>query len=505
MIALKSEEMRLIEENAIEQFGIPSIILMEHAALAVCNEILKKTSEYRTVYVFCGTGNNGGDGFAITRQLQQQNIPTKVFLIGDSLAIKGDAKINYNILINSGTEIVSLKQEKDVLMLFNLIDKDTIIVDSILGIGCNKPLCGLFRLVAEKINSSEAFVVSTDVPTGINCDSGEIMGVCVNADITVCFGFPKLGMFLYPAKEYIGELIIADIGILKNAWINNEFKHEIIDKSYIELLPDRKKTGHKGDFGKVLIFAGSKTMAGAAALSALAAYKAGCGIVKIVIEKGGEASVFSTVPEAIVLTYEKNDSLEPSFFEKEILWADAVLAGPGMGNDIYTKKIIEYVLSFENKNLVIDADGLNSIANNLESIKKSKANIIITPHIGEMSRLLKINIEEVVKNKLAVAKQFSMDYYVTCVLKNETTVIASDENIFINSLGNNGMATAGSGDVLAGIICSLFSYTNKALKASVLGVFIHSFAGDYIRSIIGEEAITARSIIEGISAVYKSK
>ncbi len=505
MIALKSEEMRFVEEKTMEQLGIPGIILMEHAALAVSNEVLKKTEDNTKVYVFCGTGNNGGDGFAIARQLIQQNITTKIFIIGDSTSIKGDAKTNYNILVNSGAEVICIKEEKDILLLFNKIDRDSIIVDSILGIGCNKPLKGLIKLVAEKINASGAYVVSTDIPTGINCDTGQIMEASVKADKTVCFGFPKIGLFLYPAKEYVGELIIADISIPQSVWRNINFKHEIIDKSYIELLPDRDKIGHKGSFGKVLIFAGSKTMAGAAALSALAAYKAGCGVVKIITERGNEGSIFSLVPEAIILTYEKNESLEPTLYENEILWADAVLAGPGMGNDAYTKTIIEYLLSFNNKNIVIDADGLNCIANNLELLKASKSNIIITPHIGEMSKLTNKSVEDISENKLAIAKQFSMDYYVTCVLKSETTVVASEENIFINSLGNNGMATAGSGDVLAGIICSLFSYTNKALKASVLGVFIHSFAGDYIRSIIGEEAITARNIIEGISALHKRK
>lgn len=278
-------------------------------------------------------------------------------------------------------------------------------------------------------------------------------------------------------------------------------KKVLIDHQFKLELNIREKESHKGDYGKVLIVAGSKAMAGAAMLSSLAAYRTGSGIVKVLTEEGNTAPIFSFVPEAIVSTYKKDLTqleFEENSISFDVLWADAILIGPGIGTDNYAVKLFEHILETAHVPLVIDADGLNILAKNMDLIKSYDAPIIITPHIGEMCRLINRSEKEILENRDALAILFSKENNVTTVLKSDRTTVASENVVYINKLGNPGMATAGSGDVLSGIIVSLLGQGYSAEKAAACGVFIHSKSGDLAKEVYGEHSMMARNIIEAI-------
>lgn len=507
MLAVKGKEMKEIEKDTIDKIGISGIVLMENAAREFSNEILKDEEIYNNlIIIFCGTGNNGGDGFAIARMLKQKNIEIQVVLLGSLDKIKNEARINYNILLNMDINIINIQSEIEFNKYIQSIPKNTIFVDAIFGIGCERAIEGFFAQIINSINKQNKKVYAVDIPSGINSDNGSIMGTAIKAYKTITFALPKVGLFIYPGAAFTGDIIVVDVGIPEKAWINKPFDYEIIDSSFKELLPKRQVISHKGSYGKVLIIAGSKNMMGAAILAAKASYKSGCGIVKLLTEKGCESSLFSSIPEAIVETYDRNEEnfeMQVESINNTIAWADAILIGPGMTNDSYTLKLVEAAIKKNNGKLVIDADGLNVLSEKLNLLNENIKDIIITPHIGEMSRLTGYKSEDIILNTIEFSKAFSERYNVITVLKSSRTVIAGRGHIFINSLGNNGMATAGSGDVLSGIIVSLLAQTDKALKAAVLGTYIHSRSGDLMKDLLGEYSLTASDIINGISSVMR--
>lgn len=504
MIAVNGQEMKKIDQLAIQNFGIPSIVLMENAAQAFADLILKEPAMDEKLFVIlCGPGNNGGDGFAIARKLKQKNAKVMVAVIGDKNKIKGDPRINYDILIKLDVNPVSITTDMELGHFFDSLPKESLFIDAIFGIGCVKDIEGIYLRVINRINQSGHITYSVDIPSGINANNGRIMGIAVNAYKTITFCLPKIGLFLYPGASHTGEVIVVDIGIPEKVWADQPFNCEIIDKDYKQLLPSRRAFSHKGTFGKVLIIAGSKYMMGAALLSAKAAYRTGCGIVKILTEVGYEGVVFSSLPEAIVETYDRGEDFNEEQIRDSIKWSDAILIGPGMTEDIYTEKILSIVLTHENKKTIIDADGLNVLSRHFKLLSFNHSNIIVTPHIGEMSRLTGYSKEAILENPVEFCVAFSQKHQVITVLKSARTVIAEEEHLFINILGNNGMATAGSGDVLAGIIVSLLAQTGKVLKSAVLGVYIHSQAGDFIKQQLGEASLMANDIVEGISFVMR--
>lgn len=504
MIAISTQEMKAIDQYAINEIGIPSIVLMENAAEAFVGELLKEPDiNDASVVIFCGLGNNGGDGFAIARKLMQKKINVDVVIIGNQNKIKGDARANLNILNHIDLKPYSITTDEELKNLFGNLPENTVFIDAIFGIGCEKDIEGIYFSVIEKINYSGIKTYAVDMPSGINAQNGRIMGIALKAYKTITFCLPKIGLFLYPGASFTGDVVVVDIGIPDMAWINKTYTYEIIDATYKNLLPIRQSFSHKGTFGKVLIVAGSKNMMGAAFLSAKAAYRSGCGIVKILTEAGNESALFSALPEAIVETYHRDHNFNEQQIINAIEWSDAILIGPGMTDDFYTEKILSIVLTHNNKKTVIDADGLNVLSRHFKLLSNNHSNIIVTPHIGEMSRLTGYSKEAILDNSVEFCLAFSQKHEIITVLKSARTVIAAEDQIFINTLGNSGMATAGSGDVLSGIIVSLLAQTGKILKSAVLGVYIHSQAGDHIKEQIGEAALMANDLIEGISTVMR--
>lgn len=507
MYVVSSRQMKTLDNNTINNIGVSGIILMENAAKAVVTEILKDEEiDNKKVLILCGTGNNGGDGLAVGRILKHLKIDCDIVVIGESSSFKGDARVNYNILKNLNESINEITDDEKININ---IENYNIIVDAIFGISCNREVKGVYYDIINLINISNKYIYSVDIPSGINADNGQVMGIAVKANKTITFCLPKIGTILYPGALYTGDIIVADIGIPEIVISENKYMLETLDSDMMNYLPVRKSHSHKGTFGKLLIIAGSKDMAGAAIMAALSAYKTGCGLVKVITEDNNTSPIISKVPECIVQTYKKDIKT----FDNELIKIreaineyDVIAVGPGMGYDKYTKEIVELCLSFHNKKMVIDADGLNSIINDLDKLANCNSDIIITPHIGEMSRLTGYENKLILENTVEFSQAFSKRHNVITVLKSARTVISTmDGKTYINIIGNSGMATGGSGDVLTGIISSLLAQSSDYILASTLGVYIHSKAGDLACYNKGEYSLLATDIIEEISNVIRNR
>lgn len=510
MKVVSSSEMREIDRYTIQELGIPGIVLMENAAMSVVSETISTIRESRKVVICCGIGNNGGDGFAIGRILSCNHINVSLAVIGDSNKIKGDAKINYDVAKKLNIDIHEYNSQEDMNDFVALVNSCDVIYDAVFGTGLCREITGRYFEAIDAINHTNAYKIAVDIPSGINADDGHVLGIAVDADKTVTFCLPKLGLLLYPGASHVGELVVGDIGIPYVSVERIKSNTSIMDDNLAKhFMPNRVKMSHKGTYGKVLIIAGTKKMTGAAVLTSSAAYRTGAGLVKTFIEESVSSIITSSLPEAIIETYNRDDD-KLSFEDKSkllemLLWADTVAIGPGLGNDSITKEILQVVINNFNKNIVIDADGINALSKDLHVLKNKKGNIIVTPHLGEMSRLTNMDIAKISDNTIEVARDFSRQHKVICVLKSARTVISSpDGMINVNIYGNPGMATAGSGDVLTGIIVSLLGQGLDVFDAAILGTYIHSKAGDRAKESIGEHGLLANDIIDSIPYVIKS-
>lgn len=509
MKIVTSNQMREIDRYTIEEIGIPGIVLMENAAMSVVSETIDIAKKTTKVVVCCGIGNNGGDGFAIARILKCNNINVSIVLIGEYTKITGDAKINYEIANKLNIEVFHYSNIEDNEKFNGIISKCDLIYDGIFGTGLRRDIEGIYFDAISLINKSHAYKIAVDTPSGIDADNGHIKKIAVYADKTITFCLPKVGLLLFPAAEYVGELVVADIGIPFDSLDRINTNISIMDDfSYRYYMPVRKQMSHKGSYGKILIIAGTRKMIGAAVMSTLAAYRSGAGLVKTFTEDNVSNVISSCVPEAIVETYSRdNDKLLHEDRNKlidMIKWADTVAIGPGLSNDSITKELLDIVITNCERTVVIDADGINALGKDLDMLNKRKSDIIITPHIGEMARLTNYDISTISNNTLVVAKEFSKEYDVICVLKSARTIVAThNEEVMINIYGNAGMATAGSGDVLTGIIVSLLGQKLEPLNAAKLGVYIHSRAADIAKNKLGEYSLIANDIIENIPYVMK--
>ena len=504
MKAALSYEMREMDRCAIEDFGIPGIVLMERASLEVFNVCHKYLSENngKNAVVVCGTGNNGGDGFAVARMLYMKGYSVSVVIGGDSGKIKGDALINYDIVKKLNINIITEKEKWEKAIIHSHI-----VVDAIFGTGFSGSPREPYAGIIDFINKNAKYVVSVDVPSGADCDKGVISGSCIKAHETVTFVMEKVGMVFYPVKEYCGKITIGDIGMPKEVIEKQSLKHNVL--SYDEaknMLPKRMPWGNKGTFGKVFVLAGSENMMGAAAFSAEAAYRTGCGLVYSCVPEKSTQIMQSILPEAV----EKPLSTKNGMFylesykdiEKDLDKAKAILIGPGLGRSNDVNEFVYSVLENAKAPVVIDADGLIAVAGNKDILRN--INAVITPHIGEMSVLTGKEIKDIKENIIDTAVEFAKEYEVFVVLKDAVTVIASPKgDVYINKTGNNAMSKGGSGDVLAGIITGLISQGMDLYSASVLGVYIHGLCGDYTAEIMGHYSPLARDLINALSCVLK--
>lgn len=489
---LNSKEAKAIDSYTIDKIGIPSLVLQERAAKSVADVITERMDGKKRVAVICGTGNNGADGLAIARLLLEQSIKVTVFVIGEESFTTPEWKTQHEILQHLG---ISFGKVTD----FAEYD---VIVDAIFGIGLTRPVSGEYAAVIEEINKATwALKVAVDIASGLSASNGKILGVAVAADITVTFGSRKLGQLLYQGPKTSGEVLVRFIGFPEKSYEAVNPGVITFEKKDLKELPKRPAEGHKGTFGRVLIIAGSKNMCGAAYLSAKAAYRTGAGLVRIFTPEENRQILQTSLPEAVLTTYDSEHFSIP-LLEEVCEMADVVVVGPGIGRDSYVRSMVNYLLQYITVPMVIDADALNCIAQDPHMLDLLKENHILTPHLGELSRILHRPVSLISESLLETAQYFGRNTKAVCVCKDSHTVVTRPEGSFyLNISGNSGMATAGSGDVLTGVIAGLLAEGQQVFQAATRGVYIHGLAGDTMAEVLGKRSLMATDIIEGIGKV----
>lgn len=486
------KQMRAADAHTIEQIGIPSMVLMERAALSVLNVLEHEDVDFSNTLVVCGMGNNGGDGYAIARLLHLKGYKVTICFVGEE-----EKRSEENRAQKSIAEFYNILEINEVFS-----QKYTLIIDAIFGTGLRRNVEADYYDVIENINKMSGYKVSVDIPSGLNDETGMPMGNAVIADMTVALAYTKLGHVIQASNPYVGYLVVADIGITNHSLENQEkliYTYEFEDfKNYF---PKRFENSHKGNFGKVLLVVGSKGMAGAASLCAKAAYMVGAGLVRVYTHEENREILQKSLPEAIVSTYNKYDEKELT----ELLeWANVVGIGCGLGTCDTAKFITEHVMRNVKVPCVVDADALNLIAYNLQLLENSDCPIILTPHMKEMSRLLNCEVAELLSNKLEKLLCFSKEENITCVLKDARTFVCNkDKDVYLNLTGNSAMAKGGSGDVLTGMIAGILAQKCEAYQSACLGVYLHGLAGDYAAEHKGKYSVLASDLIDYIGDVLK--
>ncbi len=510
MLLANSEQMELIDQNSVENIGMKSIVLMENAGKVVFDEILKMRSTFERVIILSGPGNNGGDGFVIARHLHNVKIPVRVFIIGKSSHIEGDALANLNILKKLSIQIDEVYDGGGFVKLEKCIRQEVLLVDAIFGTGLTKSVHGIFAEVIDLINEMSSNILSVDIPSGINSDTAKVMGTSIKAKKTIALVVPKIGNIMYPGSDYNGELVIKGIGVPDIVIEATKINYNIITDEVVErLIPHRKRNTNKGDYGKGNIIAGSTGLTGAAILACKAALRSGMGLLKLYVPESLNIIITTAVPETVIipLVEIRKGVIGINNFNKvieESNKSDVLAIGPGCGVNAEVGELLKRIIFEVHKPLVIDADGLNALAKNVHWLENKKSDIIITPHPGEMSRLCGESIEEVNDHPIETALKFSKEWGVITVLKGSRTVIATPSGeVFININGNPGMATAGSGDVLTGVITSFIAQGFKPIDAAIFGVYIHGMAGDIMAESRGEHGLLAGDIVDGITRALK--
>lgn len=492
-----SQEMKAIDNYTIHEIGIPSLVLMERAALAVIEQIEKRADKTDRMLCLCGVGNNGGDGVAVARMLHQKGYMVQCKIVGNIEKCSKETSTQIAIAKKIGVPFVNKEIQSEY----------TIIVDALFGIGLSRDITGEFAHVIEWVNQQDNQVFAVDIPSGICADTGHIKGIAINANVTVTFGYWKTGLLLFPGCINAGNVVVADIGFSDD--FNSSLRKFIFTKEDIEkLLPARTPYSNKGTYGKVLILAGSKNMAGACYLSASAAYHMGVGLVKVVTVEENRTIIQEKLPEAVLMTYDAgNIEVYIEDIKQEIQNAKAIVVGPGLGKDKAANLILEAVVQNAKVPTVMDADALQLLSNKREYVsayEKQKEriswnlpeNFILTPHLKEMADLLGngIKVSEIKKSLLDIVLACKRNKNVL-VLKDARTLVICEEQCYINTTGNNGMATAGSGDVLTGIIVGLLGQGMKPYLAAALGVYLHGLAGDLAAKKKGVYSLMAQDII----------
>ena len=492
--------MKLLDQNTSSYFKVPELVLMEQAAHVFVEKLslLSITSQQRKGIVFCGVGNNGADGLAIARLLNEQGITTDICKVNKVWNIASDTSESYRIQ----ESICEAYQFPEIYSLEDIANTQyDFIVDAIFGIGLSRNLNDTYIQIIEFINSLSCTKIAVDMPSGIHSDNGQVMGAAVKCDYTITFSFGKVGQYLWPGYDYAGNTIVADMGITMRSWLDKKPSIAYLQKMDLQMLPERPAHSNKGTFGKLLLIAGSVNMAGAAVLAAKAAYRSGVGLVKIFTHEANREIIQTAIPEAIVSTYGNN--LKQELLIQDIQWADAIAIGPGMGTSAMSEEIVQVVRSVASVPIVWDADALNILAQNVNQLLLPHTEYIMTPHLGEFSRLTENSITLLQNQFVEKAIEFSRTYDVICVLKDFHTIVAQPYGLnFLNLSGNNGMATAGSGDVLTGIIGALLAQGYQPSDAASYGTYIHGLAGDMAKLQMGTRGIMAMDIIEGIKEVW---
>ena len=484
--------MQHADRYTIDKIGIPSMVLMERAALRTVEIMEQENLNFNNVLVVCGSGNNGGDGYAIARLLHLKGYCVSVYFLGEDAKRSGENRQQKKIAEHY---CIPVKQE---------IGKEeySVIIDAIFGTGLSRNVEGTYAEIIDLLNHMSGYKVAVDTPSGMNDDTGLVMGTAFRADLTVAIAFAKRGQLLEAGNPYVGHLKVADIGIYPDDWTLQDTFTYCYDFGDFKLkFPKRIPDSHKGTYGKVLLIVGSKGMSGAALLCARAAYTTGAGLVQIYTHEDNRVIIQKSLPEAIVTTYTEYDENK---LKQMLEWADVVGIGSGLGMSETAEKLVKYTIQYSSIPCVVDADALNLIAKDISILQYIKQEMILTPHMKEMSRLLSCDLQKLKEKKLELLEQFVNKYPVTCILKDARTLIGNaNENTFLNLTGNSAMAKGGSGDVLTGIISGILAQKVDTYQASCLGVYLHGLAGDFAKEQKGAYSVLAGDLVDGVGEILK--
>jgi len=504
MKVAKVGEMQDLDKRATEEFGISQDLLMENAGQAVYFVVLQEFGIKNNKFVvLCGGGNNGGDGLVVARKIHSNGGEVKVYLLDDETRFEGAAKNNFEIISRMPIEISKVSSIDSVRAEF--IDCDAI-VDAIFGTGLAREVSGIYKDVIQAVNESQSTVFSVDIPSGINGNTGQVMGGAVKADYTVTFGLPKLGNMLYPGYEHCGKLYVSHISFPPDLYNSHAIKVAI--NNPVEL-PERTRDTHKGSYGKALFIAGSSNYLGAPYFSALSFLKAGGGLSYLATPKSISPYLAGKGSEVVFLPQKETTSGSMALEDKDELlefsqMMDIVVLGPGLSLTRETQELIRELTPKINTPLLIDGDGITAIAEDLGKIKNREAPTILTPHLGEMSRITKMKISEIDENKVDILQRTARELNAIIILKGAHSLVGyPNGTVFINISGNSGMATAGSGDVLTGTIAAMYGLGLSLDDAVRMGVFIHGFSGDVAAVDKGEDGITAQDILDYLPETMK--
>lgn len=504
MRVVTATEMRDIDELAQRKFRIPSIVLMENAGLKAAELIAAKHDElgYRTeILVFAGKGKNGGDALVVARQLLAMGKKVRVFLLHSFEAYKDESKLNLEILLEQKIRPMVLDNVGPLEEYFASASGPFLCVDGLLGIGFKGPLAGLFADVVDILNAKTDYVISLDIPTGVDATTGQVIGQAIYADLTVAFGFPKLGHFIAPGAIHRGDLRVVDIALPLEFQRQGSI-HALSTPNVAPLLKRRDRYGHKYSFGHTLLFGGSTGKLGAISMAAKAALRVGTGLVTVVTWEDAYDQLMARVDDEIMCLPVHLDESRYGAYKEEIAYYSSVVIGPGMGTDERAQKVLADFIDYYRGPLVIDADGITVLAKPeiKQKLHSRKAPTILTPHPGEMSRLLGVPKSDVVASPREMVERAAEETNAIVLLKGATTFIcAGDGHVYLNHYPNDGMATAGSGDVLAGMIGGIMGQQKMDPKDAVcLGVYLHSMAGDRAAKKLGHRSMTATDIIKNL-------
>lgn len=513
MKILTSAQMKDIDRTAIETIGIPGVVLMENAGLRVVRALKARfpRPEEESILIVAGKGNNGGDGFVVARHLFNSGARPEVLLLAAKGEVKGDAAVNLAVALKLGIPVTEVLVPADWRKVRVKAFHAGVIVDALFGTGLLKPLDGLFAQAVEDINRSAAFKLAVDIPSGLSSDSFEVIGPSVKADLTVTLAAPKVAHVFPPASERVGDVVVAPIGIPPFLFDRPEFRLELLDEAAVRpFFGKRKRDTHKGSYGHLLIVAGSLGKTGAAVLAGKAALRLGAGLVTVATPLAALPAVARTMAE---LMTEPLEGTPEGTVAREALpralelvkGKTAVLVGPGLTTHPSTSAFVLGLLPKVKAPLVIDADGLNIVAADPGVLGGLRGRAVLTPHPGEFARLVGRTNAEVVRHRLELAPEFSTRHGVTLVLKGHRTLIAApDGRVFVNPTGNPGMATGGTGDVLAGMIAAQIVQERDLLGAVLSAVYAHGLAGDVAAERLGEKSLTAGDIIRFLPPAVKA-
>jgi NAD(P)H-hydrate epimerase len=486
--------MQEADRETILEYGIPSMVLMERAALQTLAVMKERSLNLSHTLIVCGSGNNGGDGFALARLLLECGHRVTVFFVGNFSSMTTECKHQYEIAKKCKVHMVTTTEPEEY----------TTIVDAIFGVGLSRQITGVYADVIDGLNAYDADKVAIDIPSGVCATTGAVLGTAFRADVTVTFAYEKLGLCFFPGAEYAGDIKVVPIGIWRKPTKEScDVCYTLERKDLVDYLPPRKANSHKGTYGRILMITGSKGMSGAAYLSAKAAYASGAGLVWIYTEESNRAILQQLLPEAIVYGYNQ-PSTSLTQLQTWMSQATTICIGCGLGRSDQASQLVEYVLTHATVPCVVDADALFVLGNHPALLRKARVPVILTPHMKEMAQLLSCSVEKVQSHRMECIQHWTQDVKVVCVLKDARTYVMQQGHApFLNTAGNQAMAKAGSGDVLAGVISALLAQGALPYEAAVAGVLLHACAGDVARSEKGSYSVFAQDLISGIGSCLK--